>query len=173
MQAMNSFDEPQANARGEQQQYLTFRQGEETFALPILVTKEILEFPALTSVPLMAPCVRGVLNLRGQVVPVVDLAARFGRPPAAVTRRTCVVIVEIGSEDARLDIGVVVDSVSQVIDIPADQIEPPPSFGTRLRLDFIKGMGKVDGQFVLVLDAEHVLSVEEIATLGAVSSEAA
>ena len=83
------------------------------------------------------------------------------------------VIVEIGSEDTRLDIGVVVDSVSQVIDIPADQIEPPPSFGTRLRLDFIKGMGKVDGQFVLVLDAEHVLSVEEIATLGAVSSEAA
>lgn len=150
---------------GEHQQYLTFRLGDETFALPILVTKEILEYPELTSVPMMAPCVRGVLNLRGAVVPVVDLAVRFGRPASVLTRRSCVVILEIQSGDEWLDIGVVVDGVNQVIDIPSDQIEPPPNFGSKLRADFIRGMGKVDGNFVVVLDSDHVLSVEEISVL--------
>ena len=171
---MQANDEPRDGAHGgEAQQYLTFRLGDETFALPILVTKEILEYPELTNVPLMAPCVRGVLNLRGSVVPVVDLAVRFGRPASVPTRRTCVVIVEIRCEEQWLDVGVVVDGVNQVIDIPAAQIEPPPNFGTRLRADFIKGMGKVDGHFVVVLDANHVLSVEEIAALGQHAAHAA
>lgn len=163
----------QLGVAGEHQQYLTFRLGDETFALPILVTKEILEYPELTNVPLMAPCVRGVLNLRGAVVPVLDLAVRFGRTPSVQSRRTCVVIIEIASGDGWLDIGVVVDAVNQVIEIPRDQIEPPPNFGTRLRADFIKGMGKVEGNFVVVLDAEQVLSVEEIAALGQQSTLAA
>lgn len=152
---------------GEQQQYLTFRLGDETFALPILSIKEILEYPSLTVVPLMAACVRGVLNLRGSVVPVVDLAVRFGREPGPQTRRTCVVIIEVRSGEEWLDIGIVVDAVNQVIDIPASEIEPPPSFGARLRTDFIHGMGKVDGGFVVILDAGQVLSVDEIAQLGA------
>lgn len=151
----------------EQQQYLTFRLGEETYALPILAVKEILEYPSLTSVPLMANCVRGVLNLRGSVVPVVDLAVRFGRQPGAQTRRTCVVILEVQAGGEWSDIGIVVDAVNQVIDIPAADIEPPPSFGARLRTDFIHGMGKVDGSFVVILDAGQVLSVEEIAQLSA------
>jgi len=151
----------------EHQQYLTFRLGDETYALPILAVKEILEYPPLTNVPLMANCVRGVLNLRGSVVPVVDLAVRFGRPPGAQTRRTCVVIIEVQAQEEWIDIGIVVDAVNQVIDIPAAEIEPPPSFGARLRTDFIHGMGKVDGGFVVILDATRVLSVEEIARLGA------
>lgn len=151
---------------GEHQQYLTFRLGDETFALPILSIKEILEYPALTTVPLMASCVRGVLNLRGSVVPVVDLAVRFGRPASAQTRRTCVVIIEVQADGEWMDVGIVVDAVNQVIDIPALEIEPPPSFGARLRTDFIRGMGKVDGSFVVILDGAQVLSVEEISRLG-------
>ncbi len=158
---------------GEHQQYLTFRLGQETFAMPILSIKEILEYPALTNVPLMAACVRGVLNLRGSVVPVVDLAVRFGRESGPQTRRTCVVIIEVQSEGEWMDVGVVVDGVNQVIDIPASEIEPPPSFGARLRADFIKGMGKVDGGFVVILDCGQVLSVQEIAELGVASNRAA
>lgn len=153
-------------AHGEQQQYLTFRLADETFAMPILSIKEILEYPELTTVPLMASCVRGVLNLRGSVVPVIDLAVRFGRPPSVVTRRTCVVIIEVPVDDELIDIGVVVDAVNQVLEIPAADIEPPPTFGTRLRADFIHGMGKVDGAFVVILDSARVLSVQEIADLG-------
>lgn len=150
----------------EHQQYLTFRLGDETYALPILAVKEILEYPNLTTVPLMARCVRGILNLRGSVVPVVDLAVRFGRAAGAQTRRTCVVILEIGAGDERSDIGVVVDAVNQVIDIPPAEIEPPPSFGARLRTDFIRGMGKVEGGFVVILDTARALSIDEIARLG-------
>ncbi len=151
----------------EYQQYLTFRLGDETYALPILAVKEILEYPRLTNVPLMANCVRGVLNLRGSVVPVVDLAVRFGRQPGPQTRRTCVVIIEVQAQEEWTDIGIVVDAVNQVIDIPAAEIEAPPSFGARLRTEFIQGMGKVDGGFVVILDAGQVLSIEEIARLGA------
>ncbi len=158
---------------GEHQQYLTFRLGQETFAMPILSIKEILEYPTLTNVPLMAACVRGVLNLRGSVVPVVDLAVRFGREPGQQTRRTCVVIIEVQADGEWMDVGVVVDGVNQVIDIPASEIEPPPSFGARLRADFIKGMGKVDGGFVVILDCGQVLSVHEIAELGVANTRAA
>lgn len=170
---MNANRSPSAAAGTEHHQYLTFRLGDETFALPILSIKEILEYPALTNVPLMAPCVRGVLNLRGSVVPVVDLGLRFGREACRVTRRTCVVIIEVQAEDEWLDIGVIVDGVNQVIDIPREEIEPPPSFGARLRPDFIKGMGKVDGGFVVILDGSQVLSVTEIAELGAHAARAA
>ncbi len=152
---------------GEHQQYLTFRLGDETFAMQILSIKEILEYPVLTNVPLMAPCVRGVLNLRGSVVPVVDLAVRFGRESGPLTRRTCVVIIEVQTDGEWMDVGVVVDGVNQVIEIPASEIEPPPSFGARLRADFIKGMGKVNGGFVVILDSSQVLSVTEISELGA------
>ena len=153
-------------AAAEHQQYLTFRLGEETFAMPILMIKEILEYPELTHVPLMAACVRGVLNLRGRVVPVVDLAVRFGRPASQPTRRTCVVIVEVQGEEEQIDVGIIVDGVNQVIEIPELDIEPPPGFGAKLRADFIRGMGKVNGGFVVILDSTAVLSIEEIAALG-------
>ncbi len=160
---------PAAAAVAPPAQYLTFMLGGEMFAIGILAIKEIIEFHGVTTVPMMPPCVRGVINLRGAVVPVMDLAARFGRTPAEVTKRTCIVIVEVEAEGERHDVGVVVDAVSEVIDIAAADIEPPPSFGARIRTDFIQGMGKVRGKFVILLDADRVLSIDELSSLAQMS----
>lgn len=146
-------------------QYLIFTLGGESFAIGILSIKEIIEFGQLTEVPMMPTVVRGVINLRGAVVPVIDLAVRFGRPPTTVARRTCIVIVELMNDDVRMDVGVVVDSVNEVIDILRADIEAPPSFGARIRTDFIAGMGKVNGSFVIILDVIKVLSFEEIESM--------
>ncbi len=161
-----------AQAVGEQQ-YLTFILGGEMFAIEILNIREIIEYGALTTVPMMPAFIRGVINLRGAVVPVIDLSVRFGRPPVAVTRRTCIIIIEIDNAGERQDIGVVVDSVSEVLEIPANMVEPPPAFGARIRTDFIQGMGKVNERFVIILNVHNVLSVEEMALLsGAAQGEA-
>lgn len=149
----------------EQDQYLTFRVREETFAMGILAIKEIIEFGALTPVPMMPACVRGVINLRGRVVPVIDLAVRFGREPTAPHRRTCVVIVEVGSQGEQQDIGVMVDGVNQVLEIPARDIEPAPGFGAKVRPEFIAGMGKLDGDLVIIIDVARVLSADDLAAL--------
>lgn len=146
-------------------QYLTFMLAGEVFALGILQVKEIIEYRGLTEVPMMPACVRGVINLRGAVVPVVDLLARFGRPGSAVTKRTCIVIVEVEAADERHVIGVVVDAVNEVLEIPAADIEPAPAFGARIRSEYIQGMGKVRERFVILLDANQVLSIDE--TVGA------
>jgi purine-binding chemotaxis protein CheW len=151
-------------------QYLTFVLGGEMFAIGILSIKEIIEFHGVTTVPMMPACIRGVINLRGAVVPVMDLAARFGRKPAEVTKRTCIVIVEVEAEGERHDVGVVVDAVSEVIDIAAADIEPPPSFGARIRTDFIQGMGKVRGKFVILIDADRVLSIDELSALAGIEA---
>lgn len=151
----------------EEEQYLTFLLGSEMFAMDILGIREIIEYGSLTSVPMMPEFIRGVINLRGAVVPVVDLSARFGRAASAVTRRTCIVIIETENEGESQEIGVVVDSVSEVLEIPAANIEPPPNFGARIRADFISGMGKVKDKFVIILDADKVLSVSELAMLSA------
>jgi purine-binding chemotaxis protein CheW len=149
----------------EEGQYLTFMIGGEMFAISILGIKEIIEYGHLTTVPMMPDFIRGVINLRGAVVPVVDLSARFGRAASEVTRRSCIVIIEVESAEEKQDVGVVVDSVSEVLEIPATEIEPAPSFGARIRADFISGMGKVNGQFVIILNANRVLSVDEMAVL--------
>src|SRR5687767_4857371 len=122
------------------QQYLTFSVAGETFAIAISAIKEIIEYRAPTDVPMMPPFIRGVINLRGRVVPVVDLSVRFGRARMEVARRTCIVILEIQEGDERQEIGAVVDAVSAVVDIPGADIEPPPQFGAKLRADFIAGM---------------------------------
>jgi purine-binding chemotaxis protein CheW len=142
-------------------QYLTFRLAEETFAIGILAIKEIIEYRVPTAVPLGPANVRGVINLRGAVVPVMDPQARFGHPPSPVGKRTCIVIVEVAHHDGRQVIGVVVDAVNEVLEIPAGEIEPPPSFGARIRGDFIAGIGKVRGKFVIVLDVDRVLSTDD------------
>ena len=141
-------------------QYLTFMLGGEAFAIGILAIKEIIEYGHLTEVPMMPASVRGVINLRGAVVPVMDLQARFGRPASAVTKRTCIVIVETGDAEDGQVIGVVVDAVNEVLDLPAADIEPPPSFGAAIRSDFIHGMGKIKGRFVILLDVDKVLSLD-------------
>lgn len=155
-----------AEAAGEdQQQYLTFMLGGETFAIGILRIKEIIEYGQLTEVPRMPGFIRGVINLRGAVVPVIDLGARFGKPQASVSRRTCIVIIEVEHEGEQQVVGVMVDAVNEVLDIPPDQIEPAPSFGAQIRADFIQGMGKVEGRFVIILNVNHVLSMNEMSTL--------
>jgi len=146
-------------------QYLTFMLAGEVFAIGILAVKEIIEYHSLTVVPMMPDCVRGVINLRGAVVPVMDLLARFGRPSSEVTKRTCIVIVEVQTEQDSQVIGVIVDAVNEVLDIAPSDIEPAPAFGARIRTDFIHGMGKVKGKFVILLNANHVLSLDEISQL--------
>ena len=146
-------------------QYLTFALGSEMFAVGILNVKEIIEYGNLTEIPMMPAFIRGVINLRGSVVPVIDLSARFGGSQTEVGRRTCIVIVEVEDDEAKHDIGIMVDAVSEVLDIPGSEIEPPPAFGAKIRADFIFGMGKVSGKFVIILNINKVLSVEEIALL--------
>ena len=150
-------------------QYLTFQLSGEMFAVGILNVKEIIEYGHLTEIPMMPAFIRGVINLRGSVVPVIDLSARFGGKTTEVSRRTCIVIVEVsddaGGEVSRHDIGIMVDAVSEVLDIPGSEIEPPPTFGAKIRADFIFGMGKVSGKFVIILNISKVLSVDEIAQL--------
>jgi len=153
-------------------QYLTFMLARESFAIGILRIKEIIEYQGVTEVPLMPACVRGVINLRGAVVPVMDLLARFGRGVGEITKRTCIVIVEVETEDGRQVMGLMVDAVNEVLDIAPDDIEPPPSFGARIRTDFLLGVGKVRGKFVLLLNVDRVLSVDEIAGLAAVAADA-
>src|SRR5512140_3437304 len=129
-------------------QYLTFVVAGDTFGIPISVIKEIIEYRNPTEVPMMPAFMRGVINLRGRVVPVIDLSARFGRGKGTTTRRSFIVIVETRCEEQQLDIGVAVDAVNAVLDIADSEIEPAPSFGARLRAEFISGMGKVAEKFV-------------------------
>ena len=152
-------------------QYLTFLLGGEMFAVGILNVKEIIEYGHLTEIPMMPAFIRGVINLRGSVVPVIDLSARFGGKTTEVSRRTCIVIVELGDGEERQDLGVIVDAVNEVLEIPRADIEPPPSFGARIRADFIQGMGKVDGHFVIILNVEPVLSTEEITLLASMNGD--
>lgn len=159
----------QVDTASDNHQYLTFVLGGEMYAIPLLGVKEIIEYGGVTAIPTMPAFIRGVINLRGRVVPVVDLASRFGGQTTEITRRTCIIIVEVGNEGETQDMGVVVDSVSAVIDIPGMDIEPPPAFGAKIRVDFIQGMWKAEGRFVIVLDIAKVLSVDEITQLAGLS----
>lgn len=170
MGALVTTTRPEATLQEEEAQYLTFILGGEMFAIGILGIKEILEYGQLTSVPMMPAFVRGVINLRGAVVPVVDLSARFGRHSSEITRRSCIVIIEAESEAGTQDVGLMVDAVSAVLEIPASEIEPAPNFGAKIRSDFISGMAKVNGKFVIVLNVDRVLSVDEMAMLSEVGA---
>jgi purine-binding chemotaxis protein CheW len=163
--ALTKVDAAKAAVSQEPTQYLTFMLNSEIFALGILGIKEIIEYGGLTSVPMMPECIRGVINLRGAVVPVVDLAARFGRDSAQITKRSCIVIVELEQDGEWQTIGVLVDAVNAVIEIASQDIEPAPNFGSRIRADFIAGMGKVAGKFVILLNIDAVLSNIELGAL--------
>ena len=154
-------------------QYLTFLLSGEMYAVGILNVKEIIEYGQLTEIPMMPAFIRGVINLRGAVVPVIDLAARFGGHQTESSRRTCIVIIELSNGDEHHDIGVVVDAVSEVLEVSSADIEPAPAFGAKIRADFIEGMGKIGGKFVIILDIQKVLSVEEIASLATVADRSA
>jgi purine-binding chemotaxis protein CheW len=153
----------------EASQYLAFLLGGETFAVRILVIKEIIEHRALTQVPMMPPWIAGVINLRGAAVPVIDLATRFGRPPTQVTKRTCIVIVETTLDGKQQSVGLVVDGVKAVLEIDPQDIEPVPPFGVKISGEFLSGVGKVDGRFVILLNVERVVAVEDVAAAAVAS----
>ena len=158
---------PRADAAGGEApaQFLTFTLGEEVFAMDIRTVREIIQYGPMTTVPLMPGFVRGVINLRGAVVPVIDLQARLGQSAAAIGKKTCIVIFDAQRDGEHIELGLMVDAVSEVIEIPAAQIEPPPSFGSAVRRDFIKGMGKVGNRFVIILEPDKALDVDDMAQL--------
>jgi purine-binding chemotaxis protein CheW len=143
-------------------QYLTFFVAGEEYAINILKVKEIIEYDTVTTVPNTASWIRGVTNLRGNVVPVIDLSVKFGLSAAKVSKFTCIVITEVLFDGDRLTMGVIADSVSQVVDFSEDEIEAPPPFGTRVRIEFLLGMGRMGKKFCLVLDIDKVLSADEL-----------
>jgi purine-binding chemotaxis protein CheW len=155
---------------GRQSQYLTFFMDDEEFAIGILKVKEIIRYDTVTRVPSTPRWIRGVLNLRGLVVPVVDLAAKFGLRESPVTAQTCVVIVETDLNGEQTLMGVMADAVSQVLDLGPEEIGEPPPFGTRVRVDYIVGMGKVGKKFVLILDIDGVLSAAELMAVAAATA---
>jgi len=159
--AENSIDE----LTDKEGKYLTFSLAEEEYGIGILKIKEIIGMMPITSVPRTPDYVRGVINLRGKVIPVIDLRLRFSMPEKEYTDRTCIVVVEIGGRAMELVIGIVVDSVSEVLNIKQEEIEATPAFGTSLDTDYILGMAKVDGGVKILLEIDTVLSNEEMAYL--------
>ena len=157
-------------------QYLTFTVTGVSFGIAISTIKEIIEYRTPTEVPKMLGYMLGLINMRGRVVPVIDLAVRFGRGKVEPGRRTCIVILDMQQKQLQHDIGVVADAVNAVVEIADADVEPAPAFGAHLRTDFISGMGKIGDEFVVLLDIEKVLSIDELTTLGGegqpVSSEA-
>lgn len=160
---------PHAGSPASAGQYLTFSLQGEAYGVDILRVREIIEYARPTTVPMMPGFVHGVINLRGHVVPVIDLAQRFGRAPTELRNRTCIVILEVASGDATQALGVLVDAVNAVLDLEAGQIEPAPSFGTGLQREFIQGMARLDSGFIILLDVTRVLSTADLAALAQAS----
>jgi purine-binding chemotaxis protein CheW len=154
---------PSAAKSSERTPFLTFSLSGGEYAISVLRVREIIEHEEVTRVPSTPAFLRGVINLRGSVVPVVDLARKFRMPESPVTKRTCIIIVEVESENGRIVLGVLADTVNQVVEFRAEEIEPPPSFGTPVRVDYLRGLGKLNGAFVLILDTDRVLSAGELA----------
>jgi purine-binding chemotaxis protein CheW len=150
-------------------QFLTFMLAGEEYGIRILQVKEIIAFDAVTKVPKTPDWILGVINLRGSVVPVVDLSVKFSLGNSKVTKSTCIVIVEVDLAGEQAVMGVMADAVDEVLDLPAKDIEPTPAFGSRVSVDYLQGLGKSKGKFILLLDINRVLSTEEL--LEAVSSQ--
>jgi purine-binding chemotaxis protein CheW len=146
-------------------QYLTFSLGDEVFAMDIRCVREIIQHSNMTMVPLMPAFVRGVINLRGSVVPVIDLQSRFGRERARVGKKTCIIIFDSVNAEEKVELGLLVDAVSEVIDIAQAHVEPAPQFGSTIRREFIHGMGKVGGEFIVILAPDRALDISEMAAL--------
>ncbi|NRA22879.1 MAG: chemotaxis protein CheW [Oleispira sp.] len=157
-------DQLELNVAGEENQYLTFQLGDEIFSVPISNVREILEYErdSMCNVPMVPEFIKGVLNLRGSVVPIVELSVKLGLGANEITRRTCIVIMELEFEGQGYIIGVMVDKVLHVLDIGSDNIEPTPTFGASIRTDFIHGIGKVQESFVIILEIKKVLSTSEL-----------
>jgi purine-binding chemotaxis protein CheW len=144
-------------------QFLSFRLGEEVFAIDVTKTHEVLDYPAVTRVPQTPPFMLGVVNLRGSVVPVIDLRLKFGMPGAQQTRDTCIIVTEVEIEGEKAVIGIRVDAVLEVMELEEDGIAPPPRIGTKLKTEYIQGMANREGSFLILLNIERVFSSDEIA----------
>lgn len=157
------LEEREEHVEGDVTQYLTFLIAGKTYAVGILDVNEIIEVSEMTDVPMMPEFIRGVINLRGSVVPVIDLAARMARGQSEISKRSCIVLVDIHKPDgSRQAIGMLVDSVNEIVEIEQSNIQPAPSMGKGVKTDFIQAMGKVDELFIILLDIDHVLSREQI-----------
>ena len=153
-------------------QYLSFKLGEEVFAVDVAKVREILDVIAITKVPQTPDYMRGVINLRGSVVPVMDMRLKFGLPPTERTVNTCIIVMEVTHDGETMVLGSLADSVQEVLELEPDQIEPPPRIGTHLRTDFIKGMGKYNDLFIIILDIDQVFNARELDTIsGAIVDE--
>jgi purine-binding chemotaxis protein CheW len=146
-------------------QCLTFVIGADTFALPLLKVREIIEYDVVTHVPRMPEWIRGVINLRGNIVPVIDLSVKFRQQPTTVGKQTCIVIADVQCENDPMVMGVIVDSVREVLEWGQDDIQAPPSFGTRLKADYLVGMAGSGSKFSLILDIDKILSLDELLEL--------
>lgn len=148
-------------------QYLTFKLAEEIFAFDVAKVREILELTTITKVPQTPEFMRGVINLRGSVVPVIDLRLNFGMTRTEQTINTCIIVVEVNLEEETIVLGVLADSVQEVVEMEPESIEPPPQLGTKLNTKFIKGMGKVGNNFVMILDIDKIFSAKDLSELQA------
>lgn len=148
-------------------QYLTFKLADETFALDVAKVREILEITNITKVPQTPDFMRGVINLRGSVVPVIDMRLKFGMSPTEQTVNTCIIVVEVSLDGDTIVLGALADSVQEVVEMEPEKIEAAPHIGTKLNTDFIRGMGKVDSRFVMILDIDKVFSSEVLLDLAA------
>jgi purine-binding chemotaxis protein CheW len=146
-------------------QHLTFKLDNEVFALDISKVREVLEFTTITKVPQTPEFMRGVINLRGSVVPVVDLRLKFGMSETKKTVNTCIIIVEVSLDGETTVLGALADSVQEVFEFEPNQVEPAPKIGTKLKTDFIKGMGKRDNEFIIILDIDRIFSTDELTTV--------
>jgi purine-binding chemotaxis protein CheW len=155
----------------ETNQYLAFKLGDEVFAFDISKVREVLEFNSLTKVPQTPEMMKGVINLRGSVVPVVDMRIKFDMGATEKTVNTVIIIIEIDLDDESTMIGALVDSVNEVMDLDNEHIEPPPSIGAQLNTDFIRGMGKHNNEFIIILDIEKIFSSDELAFVQQVSEQ--
>jgi purine-binding chemotaxis protein CheW len=151
-------------------QYLTFKLEDEVFALDISKVREVLDFTDITKIPRTPDFMMGVINLRGSVVPVVDMRLKFGMSATEKTVNTCIIITEISIEGEIEKLGVLADSVQEVLDLEPEQIEPVPKIGTRLKTEFIRGIGKRDNHFVVILDIDKVFSANELAVVGSAAN---
>jgi purine-binding chemotaxis protein CheW len=156
---------PEARSSDLTGQYLTIVLRGETYAVDSRAVREIIQCSAMTAVPLMPDFVRGVINLRGSVVPVIDLQARLGGKATEFGNKTCIVIFDVPRETERVELGLMVDAVSEVLAIPGSAIEPPPQFGGGLRREFIRGIAKLGGRFVIILETDKALDIDEMADL--------
>jgi len=145
----------------ETRQYLTFKLGDEVFAVDVANVREIFDFITVTSMPRAPDYMRGVINLRGSVVPVIDMRLKFGMTKTEKTVHTCIVVVDVALDNDTVVLGAIADSVQEVIELEPDQIESTPKIGTTLNNDFIKGMGKRDSRFIMILDIDKVFSADE------------